>query len=146
MTYQKFEKVIAEIGKKYNVDIFVYRRGNSLFVSNDVYDILAEVSCIYSAVVSTDFLLFPFLNEKLQIDILNACVQLASTPLGLREEKYIVPLPGLITTDGEQQYITERDGRWFACRRTEHLTQTWTKGQLHQIPEEYRKYAVEVEE
>lgn len=59
--------------------------------------------------------------------------------------RFIVPLPGLKTTDGEQQYLTSKDGTFFACRRNEKLRQTWKRKHLEFIPEEYRAFAVEVE-
>lgn len=39
------------------------------------------------------------------MDMMEAAMAYAKTPLGDREEpkRYIVPLPGLVTTDGEQQ-------------------------------------------
>lgn len=62
------------------------------------------------------------------------------------EKRYIVPLPNLKTSDGEQQYLTHADNTFFASRRNEGLWQTWKEKDLKYIPEEYRKYAVEVEE
>lgn len=74
-------------------------------------------------------------------------IELAETPPEEREKekRYIVPLPHLITSDGEQQYLTNKDDTWFASRRSEVLRQTWKEKHLKYIPEEYRKYAVEVE-
>lgn len=61
------------------------------------------------------------------------------------EKRYIVPLPGLVTTDGQQQYLTNRGGRWFACRRRSDLRQTWKEEHLGYVPEIYRQFAVEIE-
>lgn len=65
--------------------------------------------------------------------------------IGDREEpkRYIVPLPDLTTTDGEQQYLTNKSGHWFACRRNKDLRQTWKEEHLCHVPEQYRIYAVE---
>lgn len=60
------------------------------------------------------------------------------------EKRYIVPLPNLKTSDGEQQYLTHKDNTFFVSRRNEDLRQTWKEEHLKHIPEEYRKYAVEV--
>ncbi len=59
-------------------------------------------------------------------------------------KRFIVPLPGLVTTDGQQQYLTNRRGKWFACRRDERLRQTWKEEHLGYIPEPYRKFAVDL--
>lgn len=59
-------------------------------------------------------------------------------------KRFIVPLPGLVTTDGQQQYLTNRGGRWFACRRQEDLRQTWKWEHLNYIPEFYRQFAVDL--
>lgn len=59
-------------------------------------------------------------------------------------KRFIVPLPGLVTNDGAQQYLTNRDGRWFACRRQEDLRQTWKWEHLGYIPEVYRQFAVDL--
>lgn len=62
------------------------------------------------------------------------------------KERYIVPLPNLKTSDGEQQYLTHADNTFFASRRDKDLRQTWKEEHLKYIPEEYRKYAVELKE
>lgn len=56
------------------------------------------------------------------------------------QEGYIVPL-GLKTTDGKEQYLT-LNGSYFACRRNEHLQQTFST--LEEIPEFYRDLAEKV--
>ncbi|MEQ2400119.1 hypothetical protein [Peptoniphilus hominis (ex Hitch et al. 2025)] len=59
-------------------------------------------------------------------------------------KRFIVPLPGLVTNDGAQQYLTNRGGRWFACRRRSDLRQTWKEEHLGYIPEVYRQFAVDL--
>ncbi len=80
------------------------------------------------------------------LPMLTACIAFAETPPDERgmETRYIVPLPRLQTTDGEQQYLTQKGKSWFACRRTFDLRQTWKEEHLQYIPEEYRKYAVKL--
>lgn len=82
------------------------------------------------------------------LPMLTACIAFAETPPDERgmETRYIVPLPRLQTTDGEQQYLTQKGKSWFACRRTPSLRQTWKEEHLQYIPEEYRKYAVKFTE
>lgn len=60
--------------------------------------------------------------------------------------RYIIPLPHLKTTDGQQQYLTQKSKFWFASRRRESLRQTWKEEHLKFIPIEYRQYAVEIED
>lgn len=79
-------------------------------------------------------------------EVIKAAMELAETPLAEREEekRYIIPLPHLVTTDGEQQYLTHQNG-FFACRRDKNLRQTWKEKDLVHVPEEYRGFAVEIE-
>lgn len=57
------------------------------------------------------------------------------------EEQYIIPMPGLSTTSGHQQFPTEKDGVYFSCRRNEDLHQVLTEGELDTVPSAYRDYA-----
>ena len=59
---------------------------------------------------------------------------------------YEIPLPGLKTTDGQQQYLSDKDGVQFASRKNNELKQTWTEKELINVPKAYREYVVEVEE
>lgn len=59
-------------------------------------------------------------------------------------KRFIVPLPGLITTDGKQQYLTNKGGTWFASRRDGNLRQTWKWEHLDYIPEVYKPFAVDL--
>ena len=59
-------------------------------------------------------------------------------------KRFIVPLPGLVTTDGQQQYLTNKGGTWFASRRAESLRQTWKWEHLGYVPEVYRQFAVDL--
>lgn len=62
------------------------------------------------------------------------------------EKRFVVPLPNLKTSDGEQQYLTHADNTFFASRRDKDLRQTWKEEHLRYIPDEYRGYAVEMGE
>ena len=67
--------------------------------------------------------------------------------VGLEDEKmFIIPLPGLVTTDGKQQYLTHRDNTFFACRREKELRQIWKEEHLKFVPEVYRQFAVEFDD
>ena len=86
-------------------------------------------------------------TDDADMRMIEAAMIYAKTPLEDREEpkRYIIPLPGLMTTDGEQQYLTHK-GNFFASRRNKNLRQTWKEKHLCYVPEQYRGYAVEVEE
>ena len=86
------------------------------------------------------------LNDEL--DFINACIELGKTPLADRkgEKRFIIPLPNLVTTDGKRQYLTKKDGYFFACRRDETLRQIWKEKHLKHVPEIYRQFVVEFDE
>ena len=139
-------KELREIAKKngydYNLDevsftIVLERKG---FLACHKITISGEIeSCLWikSSGCTSD----------MDLNMMEAAIAYAKTSLGDREEpkRYIIPLPGLMTTDGEQQFLTHK-GRFFACRRNKSLRQTWKEKHLCYVPEQYRGYAVEVEE
>ncbi|MEY4715491.1 DUF1642 domain-containing protein [Lacticaseibacillus paracasei] len=51
------------------------------------------------------------------------------------EKRYMVELDGLVTTDGAKQYLTKKDGKWFACRRMPGMHQDFTDKELNKAPE-----------
>jgi len=53
----------------------------------------------------------------------------------VKEKKYLVELDGLVTTDGAKQYLTYKDGKWFASRRMSGLHQDFTNEELNKAPE-----------
>lgn len=66
----------------------------------------------------------------------------------IKEPMYMVPLSGLKTTDGCQQYLSreKHDPHWFASRLNNDLIQEYTFSELDQIPEVYKQYAKRVDE
>lgn len=52
-----------------------------------------------------------------------------------KEKKYLVELDGLVTTDGAKQYLTNKNGKWFASRRMSGLHQGFTDEELNEAPE-----------
>ena len=52
-----------------------------------------------------------------------------------KEKKYMVALDGLVTTDGAKQYLTNKNGKWFASRRMSGLHQDFTDKELNAAPE-----------
>lgn len=62
------------------------------------------------------------------------------------EKKYTIPMPGLQTSNGGQQFLSEKDGNYFSCKRTEDLHQVFTEDELNtEVPEVYREFAKPVE-
>lgn len=62
------------------------------------------------------------------------------------ENKYTIPMPGLQTSHGGQQFLSEKDGNYFSCKRTEDLHQVFTEDELNtEVPEVYREFAKPVE-
>lgn len=51
------------------------------------------------------------------------------------DKRYLVELDGLVTTDGAKQYLTKKDGKWFASRRMSGLHQDFTDEELNKVPE-----------
>lgn len=63
------------------------------------------------------------------------------------ESKYYeIPLFDLVTSDGEQQYLTEKNGKYFASRKDDNLKQKFTKKELKKIPTVYKDFAVTIDE
>ena len=62
-----------------------------------------------------------------------------------KEPMYELPLPCLKTTDGEVQYLSYKDKKWFASRKHTWLKQRFTETELKEkVPEFYRELAKEV--
>lgn len=51
-----------------------------------------------------------------------------------KDKRYLVELDGLVTTDGAKQYLTKKDGKWFACRRMPGMHQDFTEEELNEAP------------
>ncbi|MBK0348936.1 hypothetical protein JDW15_09955 [Aerococcaceae bacterium zg-ZJ1578] len=57
----------------------------------------------------------------------------------LHGDLMVVPLFNFKTTDGEHQFLSFKDGKWFASRRNENLIQKFF---MEEIPEEFKEQAV----
>lgn len=145
MTYEEFKYRINKIADDYNLNLKVTEDTNNIYVKVG-NSICATVKKFLQFFMSVDpGAVYFSLNERQEI--LEALYELSKTSIEERQEekRYIIPLPSLVTTDGEQQYLTH-NGSFFASRRDKKLRQTWKEEHLKYVPEEYRKYAVEVEE
>ena len=52
-----------------------------------------------------------------------------------KQKRHLVKLDGLVTTDGAKQYLTKKDGKWFACRRMPGMHQDFTNEELNTAPD-----------
>ena len=143
MRIDELKKKLEVIGEKYNTHFEVEQYPKEFFVRiND--KIITRIYDEAENTLDTTYSAFMRLNEDLRTELFNIFIEYAKTPISEREEgkRYIVPLPGLVTTDGKQQYLTHREGRFFASKRRKKLRQTWKEKDLKYIPTAYRQYAV----
>lgn len=150
MRIDEFKNEIRAIGRKYGAGLDTVKEPDSLNIMlADMFNyksVIASVCETSENMISTDYPILTLLDFNLTRDVLNVLVEYAKTPISEREEekRFIVPLPGLVTTDGEQQYLTHKQEHFFACRRNKDLRQTWKEKHLKILPKEYRQYAVEL--
>ena len=146
MNKRELKDRINEIAKEYNTNLSVTEDAKNIYIKIKI-TIIAYANKILPCFINADTAGMYYLDEEARQKILEALYEYSKTPFKERkeEERYIIPLPHLVTTDGEQQYLTH-NGSFFASRRDKELRQTWKEEHLKYIPEEYRKYAVEVEE
>ena len=150
MRYKEFEERIKTWGQKYD---YVTRVGIEYLHTyikveyNGWFYFVAGISNRYPFVTDTDWAHFNNIEKHAREELFDIIVELAKTPLEDREDekRFIIPLPNLFTTDGEQQYLSQ-DYNFFASRRDKTLKQTWKEKHLEFIPEEYRQFAVEFDE
>ena len=148
MKISEFKEAIDSIGLKYGINLEV-KENEFYFDIKNCNRIIADISKLESCLMNTAYPRFSDLKEGARRDLLDVIYKFASTPIPEREEEkiYIVPLPHLTLSDGEQIYLTQtHQGNFFPSIRDKKLKQTWKEEHLKYIPEEYRKYAVEVEE
>lgn len=140
MTYEEFKKTIKAIDGSLQVEMF-----DDALVS--VYTLdgrwVASIKQQLVGILFNNPNMFERWSTLKRLAVLDVLYKFAKTPIEEREVevRYIVPLPKLVTTDGEQQYLTQKGEKFFACRRNKELRQTWKKEHLKYIPEEYREYA-----
>lgn len=145
MNKRELKDRINEIAKEYNTNLSVTEDAKNIYIKIKI-TIIAYANKTLPCFINADTAGMHYFDEEARQKILEALYGYSKTPFKERqEERYIIPLPHLVTTDGEQQYLTH-SGNFFASRRDKKLRQTWKKEHLKYIPEEYRKYAVEVKE
>ena len=149
MKYKEFKEKVEDWGEKYNINTLIetdYERIKIKIYYADSYRSVAHIDPCNTFSVNLFFFYFNILPDDAKEDLFKIITELAATePKDRKDEKrFIIPLPGLVTTDGEQQYLTQ-NGSFFASRRDKRLKQTWKEEHLKFVPEVYRQFAVEVE-
>lgn len=151
MRIDELVKRLEEIEKKHDLHFKVrkYIFETDIFMKSADEDVNLMIARIYEGktnALETIYANFMRLEDDVRSDLFDIFVEYAKTTISEREEekRFIVPLPGLVTTDGEQQYLTHKAEHFFACRRNKDLRQTWKEKHLMILPKEYRKYAVEL--
>lgn len=151
MRIDELKKELKSIGEKHNIHFKVAQEFPRTFIAMDSIEgkkIITRVDNEAENLLDTSYIHFEYLKDEIRAELFNLFIEYAKTPISERKEekRFIVPLPGLVTTDGEQQYLTYKEEHFFACRRTVIFRQTWKEKDLEYIPEEYRQYAVELSE
>lgn len=147
VTYKTFQEKMAKCGESVNQNVQVIYENSTVYVLLD-NNVVCRVSMINVGGIETNCPYFTMLPWEIKQRILDCCMELSLTPTDKRFEptRYIIPLPRLVTSDGQQQYLTQKSKNWFASRRDLNLRQTWKEEHLKYVPEEYRKYAVKMSE
>lgn len=146
MKIKEFKEAVENIGVCNKLDLKVEK--------DDVYYyiMLGGLACVIISktnlyAIDTGFAKFINLAENVRRNLFEIVYEFTKTPLDERQEekRYIIPLPHLTTSYGEQLFLTHQ-GNFFPCRRNKGLRQTWKEKDLIHIPEEYREFAVEIVE
>ncbi|MDK7354944.1 hypothetical protein QP518_04195 [Peptoniphilus harei] len=150
MKTKEFKKTIESIGLYYDKYLRVEEGSYVLYIEIQIegeFKIIATVNKSTNYLIGINYQCFSEMEERLRQSLLDAIYKFTSTPIEEREEekRYIVPLPHLTTSDGEQLFLTHQ-GNFFPCERNTGLRQTWKEKDLIHIPEEYRDFAVEIDE
>ncbi len=151
MRINEFIEKLEKIHEKTSLHFKINRHldGMDIFISFPDDDLLiAQIVEEKENILDTMNPYFVRLDDELRAELFDLFTEYVKTPISERaeEKRFIIPLPGLVTTDGEQQYLTHKENRLFACRRKKNLRQTWKEKDLRYVPERYRQYAVEVKE
>lgn len=151
MRYKEFKEKIEDWGSKHGYATEVEIGDFKTYITirtNKTSHIIASITNEYQFIIDTNWNYAINIKNHAVGELFDILVNLAKTPPTDRkdEKRFIIPLPWLVTTDGKQQYLTNKDGYFFASRRDENLKQIWKEEWLKVIPEFYRQFAVEFDE
>ena len=146
MKYKEFKRAINNIGLQYSINLEVEEEELAFYIvsGDETYANIHKTTC---CLIDTRYSSFAASIEELKRDLLDVIYEFAKTPIKERqdEKRYIIPLPHLKTSNGEQLFLTHQ-GNFFPHVRNTELRQTWKEKDLIHIPEEYRDFAVEIVE
>lgn len=148
MRYKEFKKAIENWGKKYNYETEVKIDDFHTFVKvvTEKNDLVAvKINNMYMFTFETDWNYSTKIALLARSELFRILSEFAKTSPYYRkdEKRFIIPLPHLVTTDGKQQYLTQKDCNFFASRRNSQLRQTWKEEDWNHVPEIYRQFAIE---
>lgn len=138
LTSQEFIKELRGLGYEITVDD----------LKMNVYTIFMEQKFFIGHIAFKEHR-YNFL-EELPHETLVLLSQYMLTPFEKRGEVevayYRIPLPNLFTTNEQQQYLTFKDGTYFASKFNEKLKQTFNEEELEDVPKFYRDLAVKIKD
>lgn len=138
ITSQELIEELKELGYKIKVD----EESINLYNKGTIYD-------VFRGYIYTRSHTYSFIDE-IPREALLLISEYMLTPIEKRGvvkiEYYRIPLPHLTTTKGEKQYITFRNGCYFATKLNKNLKQTFNEGDLERIPKFYRDLAVKIKD
>ena len=146
MRYKEFKEKVEAWGQKYYYKPIVKGVAIQIYYEGD-YRVVATADNKTRLAINTDWFCYRNLQDDAKKELFKIVTEFAATDPADREDekRFIIPLPGLVTTDGEQQYLSQ-NGSFFASRRDESLKQTWKEEHLKFVPEIYRQFAEEFDE
>lgn len=150
MKYSELKKAIEEWGEKYHYKPVIKAGCQYIEIVLEGNGYVSRICVISKSERFVLDLIWPAhrdLSENAKNDLFKIVTKLAGTDPKDREDekRFIIPLLGLVTTDGKQQYLSHK-GNFFASRRDEELRQTWKEEHLKFVPEVYRQFAEEFDE
>lgn len=150
MRFKEFKKEVEEWGRIYNYKPVVEGEFSNIriaFKDDDCSGLLCEIHKTQRFVINLYWSIYINFSENARNDLFEIVTEFAATKPEEREDekRFIIPLPGLVTTDGKQQYLT-KNVSYFASKRNKGLRQTWKEEHLKFVPEIYRQFAVEFDE
>lgn len=102
---------LVELAEKNNYE---FKYGDTRLVltkTNSGSQTIIEISRTFTNIIWIKSYGFP---DDADMDMVEGAIAYTRTPLEDREpekeKRYIIPLPGLVTTDGRQQYLTQKGG------------------------------------
>lgn len=156
MRYKELREKVEEWGQKYGIETEIEKYEEHIEICTKSSVDGLRFSRVLASINNNKILAFnliwgifgePNISKSERYDLALIIFEYAYTDPKDREDekRFIIPLPGLVTTDGKQQYLSHK-GNFFASRRDEELRQTWKEDGLKFVPEVYRQFAVEFDE